>query len=197
MTDALTPEASNKINAISKELKTALQQFPDFPKEGILFVDFLPIFRKPDLFNKMILAFKTYAEDKFEGQKIDYVVGLEARGFLFGPTLALALGAGFVPIRKKGKLPGPTFEAKYQKEYGEDFFEIQKDSIPEGSNVLIVDDILATGGTATSAGDLVLECSANLLGFMFVMELDFLHGRKKLQADAFTLLKGQPKALGK
>ncbi|KAG7693346.1 hypothetical protein KL933_000154 [Ogataea haglerorum] len=117
------------------------------------------------------------------------------KGFLFGPTLALALDAGFVPIRKKGKLPGELYRAAYTKEYGEDFFEIQVESIPEGSNVVIVDDILATGGSARGAGQLVQMCKANILEFCFVMELDFLKGRDKLQADTFTLLSGQTESL--
>jgi len=192
----LSPEASKKINEISQELKTALHQYPNFPKEGILFVDFLPIFRVPDLFNKLVLAFKLYIDEKFKGETIDYVVGLESRGFLFGPTLALAINAGFVPVRKRGKLPGQTYKAKYSKEYGDDYFEIQKEAIPEGSTVLVVDDILATGGSAEAAGKLVLDCGATLLGFLFVMELDFLKGRNRLQANSFTLLCGQPKSLG-
>ncbi|QPG74894.1 adenine phosphoribosyltransferase [Brettanomyces nanus] len=188
-------ESLKKIEEISRELKSALHQYPNFPQEGILFEDFLPIFRSPDLFNKMIIAFKLHIDEKFKGKTIDYVVGLESRGFLFGPTLALALDAGFVPIRKKGKLPGKTFKANFSKEYGEDYFEIQKEAIPDGSNVLVVDDILATGGSAEAAGRLVLACDANLMGFLFVMELDFLNGRDKLQASSFTLLRGQPESL--
>ncbi|KAG7756035.1 hypothetical protein KL947_004084 [Ogataea haglerorum] len=157
--------------------------------------DFLPIFRSPALFNKLIKAFKMHLEARFPDQTIEYIVGLESRGFLFGPTLALALDAGFVPIRKKGKLPGELYRAAYTKEYGEDFFEIQVESIPEGSNVVIVDDILATGGSARGAGQLVQMCKANILEFCFVMELDFLKGRDKLQADTFTLLSGQTESL--
>ncbi|VEU21729.1 DEKNAAC102329 [Brettanomyces naardenensis] len=188
-------EASQQIIEIARELKSALHQYPNFPKDGILFEDFLPIFRNPDLFNKLIMAFKMHVGQSFPDQTIDYIVGLESRGFLFGPTLALALDAGFVPIRKKGKLPGETYKAEYSKEYGDDYFEIQKDSIPDGANVIIVDDILATGGSAEAAGKLVLECEANLMGFLFVMELDFLRGRDRLQAGSFTLLSGQEEGL--
>lgn len=186
---------NDDLNEMAMELRGALHQYPNFPSEGILFEDFLPLFQSPQMFNKLILAFKTYIEESFEAGSIDYIVGLESRGFLFGPTLALALNAGFVPIRKAGKLPGQLYKVGYTKEYGEDFFEIQQDSFPEGANVLIVDDILATGGSASAAGQLVTMCKANILGFCFVMELDFLNGRSKLPAPTFTLLQGQPESL--
>ncbi|KAI5952021.1 APT1 [Candida jiufengensis] len=180
-------DTTKEINSLAKELKSHLKQFPNFPKEGILFEDFLPIFTKPELFNKLITAFKLHVGDK----KIDYVIGLESRGFLFGPTLALALNAGFVPIRKPGKLPGPTYNVEFKKEYGSDIFELQKDVIPKGSKVIIVDDILATGGSAFGAGDLAQQTGADILEFLFVMELDFLKGRNRLQAPSFTLFGGQ------
>ncbi|KAK6454610.1 adenine phosphoribosyltransferase [Scheffersomyces xylosifermentans] len=179
--------AQAEITAIATELKANLKQFPNFPSEGILFEDFLPIFTKPDLFKKLVEAFKLYIGDK----KIDYVVGLESRGFLFGPTLALALNAGFVPVRKPGKLPGPTYTAEFQKEYGSDKFQIQKDVLPAGAKVLIVDDILATGGSASAAGELVTASGAEIVQYLFVMELDFLKGRDKLGKPVFTLFGGQ------
>lgn len=175
------------IQELAAELKANLKQYPNFPSEGILFEDFLPIFTKPDLFNKLVEAFKLHVGD----QKIDYVVGLESRGFLFGPTLALALNAGFVPVRKPGKLPGPTHEAEFQKEYGSDKFEMQQNAIPSGSTVLIVDDILATGGSASAAGQLVEKSGGEIVEYLFVMELDFLKGRDKLGKPAFTLFAGQ------
>lgn len=180
-------ERVQEINALAKELKANLKQFPNFPKEGILFEDFLPIFAKPDLFNKLIKAFKLHVGDK----KIDYVIGLESRGFLFGPTLALALDAGFIPVRKPGKLPGSTYKVEFQKEYGSDVFEIQQDVIPKGSKVLIVDDILATGGSAFGAGELAKKSGADIVEYLFVMELDFLKGRDKLDAPVYTLFGGQ------
>lgn len=185
------------IASYAQELKMALHQYPNFPSEGILFEDFLPIFRNPSLFQKLVDAFKLHIEETFSEVKIDYIVGLESRGFLFGPTLALALGVGFVPVRKAGKLPGECFKATYEKEYGTDVFEIQKNSIPAGSNVIIVDDIIATGGSAASAGELVEQLEANLLEYDFVMELDFLKGRGKLNAPVFTLLNAQKEALKK
>ncbi|CCH61356.1 hypothetical protein TBLA_0E03020 [Henningerozyma blattae CBS 6284] len=183
------------IEAAAKELKAALKQYPNFPKEGILFEDFLPIFTKPELFQKLIDAFKSHLNAEFP--KVDYIVGLESRGFLFGPALALSMGVGFVPVRKAGKLPGTCVQATYQKEYGSDVFEMQKEAIPAGSNVVIVDDIIATGGSAAAAGELVQKVGAKLLEFDFVMELDFLKGRDKLQAPTFTLLNGQEESLKK
>ncbi|CAI4047816.1 adenine phosphoribosyltransferase APT1 SKDI_13G1140 [Saccharomyces kudriavzevii IFO 1802] len=185
------------IASYAQELKLALHQYPNFPSEGILFEDFLPIFRNPGLFQKLIDAFKLHLEEAFPDTKIDYIVGLESRGFLFGPTLAMALGVGFVPVRKGGKLPGECARATYQKEYGSDVFEIQKNAIPAGSNIVIVDDIIATGGSAAAAGDLVEQVEANLLEYDFVMELDFLKGRDKLNAPVFTLLNAQKEALKK
>lgn len=179
------------IESYAAELKGALRQFPNFPSEGILFEDFLPIFAKPDLFTKLVDAFKLHVGDT----KVDYIVGLESRGFLFGPTLALALGVGFIPVRKPGKLPGPTIEATFQKEYGTDKFQIQEGVIPSGSKVLIVDDILATGGSASAAGELVKKSGAEVAEYLFVMELDFLKGRDKLGSPVFTLLSGQEKKL--
>lgn len=185
------------IESYAQELKSALHQYPNFPSEGILFEDFLPIFRNPSLFQKLVDAFKMHLEKQFSNTKIDYIVGLESRGFLFGPSLALALNVGFVPVRKAGKLPGECVQATYQKEYGSDVFEMQKDAIPAGSNVVIVDDIIATGGSAAAAGELLQKINANLLEFDFVMELDFLKGRDKLQAPVFTLLNGQEESLKK
>ena len=119
-------------------------------------------------------------------------MGLEARGFLFGPSLALRLGSGFAPVRKKGKLPGPTESATFVKEYGQDQFEIQSDAIQEGQKVLVVDDIIATGGSAAAAGNLVQKLGGELLGFVMILELDFLRGRDKLAAPCYTLLSSQP-----
>lgn len=184
-----------EIQEIATELKGALHQYPNFPTEGILFEDFLPIFRSPVLFEKLVRAFKLHLEQKFPDKKVDFVVGLESRGFLFGPSLALAIGAGFVPVRKQGKLPGKTYKAEYVKEYGKDVFEIQVEAIPEGSTVIVVDDIIATGGSAKAAEDLITKAGGCLLEFEFVMELDFLKGTEKLNAPSFTLLSGQPEKL--
>lgn len=185
------------IEAHAKDLKAALKQYPNFPTEGILFEDFLPIFQDPVLFKKLVDAFKMHLETTFTEKKVDYIVGLESRGFLFGPSLALAMGVGFVPVRKAGKLPGECVKAVYQKEYGQDEFEIQKNAIPAGANIVIVDDIIATGGSASAAEELVRKVGANIIEYDFVMELDFLKGRDKLNAPVFTLLSSQKEALQK
>lgn len=183
------------IEAYAQELKAALHQYPNFPQKGILFEDFLPIFRKPDLFQKLIDALVIHLKETFAENNIDFIVGLESRGFLFGPSLALALWVGFIPIRKPGKLPGELVTAAYTKEYGDDSMEMQKEAIPANSNVVIVDDIIATGGSASAAGSLVKQVKANILEYCFILELDFLKGKQKLDAPVFTLLSGQQEAL--
>lgn len=140
------PSAAAELTNLKIRLRGALRQFPDFPSEGILFEDILPIFANASLHEALIrclelLIIETYGD----AQKPDVVVGLEARGFLFGPSLALKLGAAFVPVRKKGKLPGPVETVTYQKEYGQDSFQMQADAIKAGQKVLVVDDIIATG----------------------------------------------------
>lgn len=122
-----------------------------------------------------------------EGQdtRINYVVGLDARGFLLGPVVAQRLGAGFVPVRKKGKLPGACVQATYQKEYGEDVFEMQRDAIPANSNVLVIDDLIATGGSAAAAGSLVKQLNARTVEYIFVVSIPFLKGAEKLDAPEY------------
>ncbi|KAK9386471.1 phosphoribosyltransferase-like protein [Lipomyces mesembrius] len=179
-------------------LKATLRQFEDFPTKGILFEDILPIFKSPKTFQSLIDAIKHQIEANFStpGSKPDVVVGLDARGFLFGPTLALQLGAAFVPVRKQGKVPGPTVEAEFEKEYGKDVFVMQADAIKAGQKVIIVDDIIATGGSAKAAGQLVTKLGGEILEYVFILELDFLHGRDQLDAPVYTLLSGQPEKLG-
>ncbi|KAK7725444.1 adenine phosphoribosyltransferase [Botryosphaeria dothidea] len=190
---AAAAAGSAELAHLKVNLKNALRQFPDFPTPGILFEDILPIFANADLHQKLVRALELHVQTNY-AQKPDVIVGLEARGFLFGPSLALALGAAFVPVRKKGKLPGPTETASYKKEYGEDFFQIQADAIKSGQKVIIVDDIIATGGSAAAAGDLVKRLGGSLLGYIFILELDFLKGRDKLDAPVYTLLSGQEKS---
>lgn len=154
-----------------------------------MFEDILPIFADPSLHEALLRALELHVTHAYsDAQKPDVIVGLEARGFLFGPSLALRLGASFVPVRKKGKLPGPCETAGYQKEYGEDFFQMQSDGVKPGHKVLVVDDIIATGGSAAAAGLLVKKLGGTLLGYIFILELDFLKGRAKLDAPAYTLL---------
>jgi len=138
--------SSSELTSLKSRLKSALRQYPDFPSPGILFEDILPIFAEPQLHEGLIKALALQVKDTYgESQAPDIIIGLEARGFLFGPSLALQLGAGFVPVRKQGKLPGECETASFEKEYGQDFFQMQKDAIKQGQRVLIVDDIIATG----------------------------------------------------
>ena len=148
---ATTPSSSPaELARLKVKIQNGLRQFLDFPSPGILFEDIMPIFASPDLHNSLITALELQMASVFHTSpgvksEIDVIVGLESRGFLFGPTLAQRLGAGFVPVRKQGKLPGPCATEAYQKEYGEDFFQMQSDAIQPGQRVVIVDDIIATG----------------------------------------------------
>lgn len=133
-----------ELASLKVRLRAALRQFPDFPSPGILFEDILPIFADPSLHEALIRSLELHVLANYS-QKPDVIVGLEARGFLMGPSLALRLGASFVPVRKQGKLPGPCETQGYEKEYGQDFFQMQADSIKPGQKVLVIDDIIATG----------------------------------------------------
>ena len=175
-----------------EKLQNGIARYPDFPKEGILFEDIMPFFSSYDLHLTLIDALEYKIIDAFGADsKPDVVVGLDARGFLMGPTIALRFGAGFVPVRKQGKLPGKLETATYQKEYGTDTFALQSDAIKKGQKVLIMDDLIATGGSAAAAGTLVKKAGGVLLGYMFIIELSFLKGRDKLDAPVFTLLESQ------
>lgn len=175
-----------------KELQYGLAQYPDFPKEGILFEDIMPFFSNYHLHVTLIDALEHKVIEAFGADnKPDVIVGLDARGFLMGPTLALRFKAGFVPVRKEGKLPGKLETATYQKEYGTDTFALQSNAIKKGQKVLIIDDLIATGGSAAAAGTLVKKAEGKLLGYMFIIELTFLKGRDKLDAPVYTLLESQ------
>lgn len=171
-----------------EHLKKLIREIPDFPKPGILFYDITTLLKDP-------IGFRTTVDllsDAFAGQKIDRVVGIEARGFIFAPALAYKLGAGFIPMRKSNKLPAPTESVTYVLEYGSDKLEIHKDAIEPGHHVLIVDDLLATGGTAKAAIELVEKLGGKIVGVGFVIELEFLHGRERLAGyPVVSLLKYQ------
>ncbi|KAI5309578.1 adenine phosphoribosyltransferase [Ascosphaera atra] len=138
--------AHAELTGLQDALRKALRQFKDFPSPGIVFEDIMPIFANPELHEALIRSLELYITKTWPGEKKpDVIVGLDARGFLFGPSLALRLGASFVPVRKQGKLPGPCETVVYQKEYGEDRFQMQADAIKPGQKVIIVDDIIATG----------------------------------------------------
>lgn len=157
-------------------LKAAIRDIPDFPKPGIIFKDITPILGNPELFR---LAVDTLAA-QHKGQKISKIAVIDARGFLFGSALAYALGAGVVPIRKKGKLPFKTFEETYDLEYGTATLSIHVDAFNRGEPVLLVDDLLATGGTAAASAHLIEHAGGKLVGIDFLIELTFLKGRPKL-----------------
>src|SRR3979409_1866026 len=166
-------------------LKTLIRTVPDFPKPGILFYDITTVLKDKAGFATLIDAFAQY----YIGKEIDLVLGIEARGFIFGPALAYRLNAGFVPIRKPRKLPAETVKWTYDLEYGTDTLEIHKDAIKPGQRVIIVDDLLATGGTANACLQLAKSLGAESAGMGFVVELDFLHGRKKFEGtEVFSLL---------
>ena len=169
-----------------KEIANNIRDVQDFPKEGIVFKDITPVLSDINLFRKSIdLMVKPFIE-----KKIDVVVGIESRGFIFGTPIADRLNASFVPVRKPGKLPHETEQISYQLEYGKDSLEIHKDSINEGQKILIVDDLLATGGTAEATSKLITKLKGNILGLAVLIELEFLEGRKKLNSyNVHSILK--------
>ena len=167
------------------DLKEMIREVADFPKPGINFYDITTLLKNPTGLKRTLDALK----ERYKGSQIDTVVGIEARGFFFAPAVAYSLGAGFVPVRKPGKLPYKTRQMEYALEYGTDKLEIHEDAIQPGQRVLIVDDVLATGGTAKAVADLVDQSGGILAGLSFVIELDFLKGRDRLVGqDIFSLL---------
>ncbi len=158
------------------DLKLLIREVPDFPKPGILFYDISTLLKESVGMTSVVNAFK----QECHHLTVDLVVGIEARGFIFAPALAYALAKGFVPVRKPGKLPAETVRMEYDLEYGTDAVEIHRDAIQPGQNVLIVDDLLATGGTSLAVAKLVEELGGKVIAFAFVVELDFLKGREKL-----------------
>jgi adenine phosphoribosyltransferase len=170
---------------MEENLRKLIRRIPDFPKKGIVFRDITPLLKNPSAVKQ---AVKKIVE-KFKNKKIDVVVGAESRGFIFASLIANELHAGFVPVRKKGKLPWKTIEKEFELEYGKDAFEIHVDAVSKGDNVLIVDDLLATGGTAKATIDLVESLGGNVVGLAFIVELSFLNGRKKLNNyEVFSLI---------
>jgi adenine phosphoribosyltransferase len=166
-------------------LKQLIRAVPDFPKPGILFYDITTLLKDKTGFAQLIDAFAQYYIDKH----VDLVLGIEARGFIFGPALAYRLNAGFVPVRKPGKLPAETVTIKYDLEYGSDSLQIHKDAIQPGQRVIIVDDLLATGGTMDATIRLVKQLGGEIVGLTVAIELDFLKGRDKFpEYDVFSLL---------
>ncbi len=159
------------------DLRSLIRDVPDFPRPGIVFKDFTPLLASPQ---GLALAVELMA-NPFRGQRIDFVIGAESRGFIFGTAIAQALSAGFVPIRKPGKLPRDVHGVDYALEYGSDRLEIHMDALVEGQRVLVVDDLLATGGTMRAACELVRTCGAEIVGIAVLIELTFLNARESLR----------------
>jgi adenine phosphoribosyltransferase len=159
-----------------KDLKAAIREIPDWPKKGILFYDVTTLLKQGPCFEQTIDALVGPYKDK----QVDLVLGIEARGFIFAPTVAYALKAGFVPVRKPGKLPAEKIQVNYELEYGTDSLEIHRDAVKPGQRVLIVDDLIATGGTARAVAEMAEKMKATVVGLAFVVELTFLKGRDKL-----------------
>ena len=170
------------------QLKSLIREVPDFPKPGINFYDITTLLKHPEGLRKTVDALAK----SFEGERVDTVIGIEARGFIFAPALAYHLGAGFVPVRKPKKLPAECVSISYDLEYGQDTLEMHRDAVGQGHRVLIADDLLATGGTAKAVCDLVEKLGGTVAGLGFVVELEFLPGRQKLAGyDVRSLLKYQ------
>ena len=163
-------------------LRAAVRDVPDFPKPGIIFKDITPILKDGALFRASVDIFL----GQCRGKTIHKIVGIDARGFLFGSAVAYALGIGFVPLRKKGRLPYHTESARYSLEYGEAEMELHIDAIERGEKIVLIDDLLATGGTSASAATLIKKVGGDLIEAIFLIELEFLHGRQKLESTPVT-----------
>jgi adenine phosphoribosyltransferase len=163
------------IRAIESKIRT----IPDYPKQGIMFRDITPMLKDKEAFRTCIEVLKEEAK----AMKLDYIVGIEARGFIIGSALAYALGLGFIPARKKGKLPYKSISMDYTLEYGTATLEMHEDSLGKGDRVLVVDDLLATGGSAETVGKLVRKLGARIEGYLFVIELEDLKGRERLKGE--------------
>jgi adenine phosphoribosyltransferase len=167
------------------DLAKMIRDVPDFPKEGILFKDITTLIKEPQAFREVI----DRLADHYAGQQIDLVVAVEARGYIFGAPIAYKLGAGFVPVRKEGKLPAETVREEYELEYGTDSVEMHRDAIQPGQKVLIVDDLIATGGSAAATARLVERLGGEVVSIAFLIELTFLKGVEKLKDyDVFTMI---------
>ena len=166
------------------DLKQKIRTIPDFPEPGILFRDITTLLSDAEALNETIERFAEH----YKNEKIDVIAGVESRGFIIGTPLAIRMGLGFIPIRKAGKLPGPTHGVDYDLEYGKDRVEVHQDAIPEGSRVLLVDDLIATGGTIEGSAKLVKKIGGVIVGYAFVIELTDLKGRERLQEPVFSLI---------
>jgi adenine phosphoribosyltransferase len=161
---------------VAEQVREALRAIPDYPKPGIVFQDITPLLANAPLFTNVVRAMAT----PFAGSGVTHILGIEARGFIFGAAIAMEMGVGFIPARKPGKLPWETLRETYQLEYGTDALEAHRDACIGNARVLVVDDVLATGGTAQAAGELVRRLGGELVGWSFLLELGFLPGRSRL-----------------
>jgi len=168
------------------DIKNFIRDIPDFPKEGILFRDITPLLQDAAAFENSV----NQLAGLLEGQDIDYLVGIESRGFIFASALSMKMQKGFITVRKPGKLPFTRIQESYDLEYGSDSLEIHDDSLKDGKNVIIVDDLLATGGTALATGNLIKQLNGNIVGYLFLIELTELEGAEKLGTEnVWSLLK--------
>ncbi|RWS27668.1 adenine phosphoribosyltransferase-like protein, partial [Leptotrombidium deliense] len=170
-----------------KKINSCVKSYPNWPKAGIIFRDLFPVFQKPEVLRNLIDLFKEHIKENFAD--VQAIVGIESRGFLFAPILALELNISFIPIRKKGKLPGKLRQSSYTLEYGEDTIEIQEECITPNMKCVIADDLLATGGTMNAAINLLQQCNADVKECLVAIELPDLNGRKKLSVPVFSVLK--------
>lgn len=169
-----------------EELKKKIREVPDFPKPGILFYDVTTLLKDREGLRQIV----DILSDRYAKLGIDKVLGIESRGFIFAPAVAINIGAGFVPVRKPGKLPSTTLSASYDLEYGQDTLQIHTDAVEKGERILIVDDLIATGGTAAATTHLVRDLGGEVAELAFLVELEFLNGRSKLGGyDVFSILK--------
>ena len=171
--------------SLDEVLRTRIRDIADYPKPGVVFKDITPLLGDPDAFRTVVDAFAAIGR---ETGGVDKVVGIEARGFILAAPVALALGAGFVPVRKAGKLPAETYAASYQLEYGEATVEVHRDAFEPGDRVLVIDDVLATGGTVEACGKLLDQCGATVASIAVLIELSFLAGRERLAGAPLSAL---------
>ena len=166
-------------------LEKSIRDIPDFPKEGIVFKDITTLLNNPEAFKTLM----NHLETRYKSYDLDYIAGIDARGFIFGAVLADRLNIGFVPVRKKGKLPYTTVSEKYALEYGVDEVEVHIDAFPkENARVLLIDDLIATGGTAKAAASLIGKVGANCVEACFILELDFLNGKEGMDSDVYSVM---------
>ncbi|GAB2769239.1 adenine phosphoribosyltransferase [Nocardioides salsibiostraticola] len=175
-------------SAVSEALARLVRDVHDFPEPGIVFKDITPLLADPAGFHAVVQALADVARDESGTPTVDAIVGMEARGFLFGVPVAMALGVGFIPVRKPGKLPSAVHSVSYSLEYGDSTLQIHRDALNPGDRVLVVDDVLATGGTLRATRELIEACSATVVGAALLMELAFLNGREQVADLPITSL---------